>query len=140
MMVRMRKKCPWLRAGLTGLGLLLAACQGTPAYQGSQRDVLATFRVRRLTADLPGTVRVPAVVAAAKSALLSRGYTITSSTATEDAGQVEAAPAEAGLFESMSVYIRQSSNGTKVQIIAEPIGNQTRSRAILDAMLTELGM
>lgn len=131
-----RKICLW-----TGLSILaMGGCQGTPAYQGAQRDVLATYRVRRLTADLPGTVRVPAAVAAAKRALYSRGYTVTSSRVTEDSGEVEAAPADAGILESISIDIRLRGAGTRVQIIAEPVGSQTKSRAILDAMLTELGL
>ena len=138
----MRKNSRWNRCLLIPFlpTMLLGGCKGTPAYQGNQRDILATYRVRRLSAELPSTVRVPAAVAAAKAALLQRGYAITSASTTEDSGQVEAAPADAGLFESISIDIRQSSRGTRVQIIAEPIGNQTKSRAILDAMLTELGL
>ena len=129
-----------LALGLCLLMAGLAGCRGTPAYQGSQRDVMATFRFRRLSADLPPTVRVPAAVAASKAALLSRGYTVTSATATEDTGHVEAVPADAGFLESISVDIRETASATRVQIIAEPIGSQTRSRLILDSILTNLGL
>jgi hypothetical protein len=136
----MRKNCRWNRFMLLVPVVLMTGCNGTPAYQGSDREILATYRVRRLGAELPGTVRVPAALAAAKAALLRRGYAIKSATATEDAGEVTAVPADAGLLESLSIDIRRSSRGTRVQIIAEPIGDQTKSRAVLDAMLTELGL
>jgi hypothetical protein len=140
MRLHTRKNCILVGVGLGLVGMAMGGCQGTPAYQGSQRDILATYRVRRLTADLPGTVRVPAVVAVGRAVLMSRGYTVTTANATEDAGQVEAEPADAGILESISIDIRQRGAGVRVQIIAEPIGSQTKSRAILDAMLSELGL
>lgn len=115
-------------------------CKTTPAYQGSQRDVLASYRGRRLSAELPPTVRVPAAVAAAKAALMERGYAIRRSSSTEDSGQVDAVPADAGFMESISVDVRQSSGGTRIQIITSPFGSQTSSRAILDSILTNLGL
>jgi hypothetical protein len=136
----MRKNCVPLALGLCLIGMSLGGCKGTQAYQGSQRDILATYRVRRLTADLPGTVRVPAVVAVGKAVLMSRGYTVTTANATEDTGQLEAEPVDARILESISIDIRQRGAGVRVQIIAEPIGSQTKSRAILDAMLSELGL
>ena len=140
----MRNSCPGrthrLALFFTLACAALAGCRGTPAYQGNQRDILATFRFRRLCADLPATVRVPAAVAASKAALLGRGYTIQSATATEDSGHVDAAPADAAMLESISVDIRQTPSATRIQIIAEPIGSQSRSRAILDAILSNLGL
>ena len=139
----MRNICPGnVRSKALFLCLIAAlpGCRATPAYQGNQRDVLATFRFRRLSADLPPTVRVPAAVAASKAALLSRGYTVTSATTTEDKGHVDAVPADPGILESISVDVRETPSATRVQIIAEPIGSQTRSRLILDSILTNLGL
>jgi len=139
----MRKKCRWNRfvaASALALAAIMGGCKGAPAYQGSQRDVLATYKVRRLTADLPPTIRVPAAVAAGKGALLSRGYAIKAASMTEDSGHIEGAPADPGILESIWIDIRQTSSGTRVRIIAEPLGNQVKSRAILDAMLSQLGL
>jgi len=117
----------------------MSGCRATPAYQGGQRSVLATYRFRRLTADLPPTVRVQAVVAAARQALAHRGYAVTPGT-TEDSGRVLATAPSAGMLESVEVSARIVPDGTRVEIIIDPLGNQVESRAILDAILARLGM
>ena len=99
----------------------------------------ATYQVRRLQATLPPEVRIPSIVAAARASLMERGYSIQSATATEDQGNVSALPPDAGWFESMEVKVWQSAAGPTVRIIAEPIGNQAKSRVILDSILAQLG-
>jgi hypothetical protein len=100
---------------------------------------VATYRYRRLTADLPPEIRVPAVIAAARTALLERGYAIQASSATEEQGSVSAAPPDPDLFESIEVLATQSPTGTHIRIITQPLGDQTRSRAVLDGILAKLG-
>jgi hypothetical protein len=124
------------------LGVVIGAlvgCKTTTAYQGSDGQVAASYQIRKLSAELPPEVRVPAVVAAARATLLERGYSIQSADATEDTGSVSAVPPDAGLFESVEVDVKQTPQGTMVRIINEPIGNQTRSRSILDGVLAKLG-
>jgi hypothetical protein len=101
--------------------------------------VTANYRYRGLTADLPPSVRVPAVVAAAQSVFRDRGYAIRSVAATEDSGHVEAVPPDPGVLESMSVSVTLAGGGPRIKIISEPLGNQVRSRIILDAILARLG-
>ncbi len=125
---------------MLGLVIGLGGCKSQPAYQGSKHEILASFRGRKLNADLPSTVRVPAAVAATKGALLQRGYAIKACASTEDAGQVQAEPYDAGILESVIVDVRESSVGTHIQIIVEPTGSQTKSRAILDSILSNLGL
>jgi hypothetical protein len=115
-------------------------CHAQPAKQGTDRELVATYKQRELTADLPGNVRVPSVAAAAESALRHRGYSVTLASKTEDYARVEAEPPNAGLFERVIVRARQTPSKTRVEIVAEPLGDQTLSRSLLDEMLAGLGM
>ena len=101
--------------------------------------MLATYQGRRLTADLPAEVRVPAVIAAARATLMQRGYAIQSESATEDEGSISAAPPDPGVLESVEVGVKRAASGTHIRIIAQPLGSQARSRAILDGILANLG-
>jgi hypothetical protein len=125
---------------LFGCVALLAGCRAAPAYQGVKHEVLATYQYRRLRTDIPGSVRVPAAIAAAESSLRNRGYAVRSSTATEDRGRVEAVPPDAGLFEEVVVSAAAVGGATRVDIVIEPMGDQVRSRAIMDGILSRLGL
>jgi len=139
-----RNSCGIRRGLLLGAGLAVvsgtAGCRSTPAYQGASHDVLATYHYRKLRSDLPGTIRVPAAIAAAESSLRSRGYAIRSSTSTEDRGRIEAALPDAGLFEEVVVLAEAIDASTRIEILIEPMGDQKRSRAIMDGILTRLGL
>lgn len=102
--------------------------------------MLATYRFRTLTSELPGDVRVPSLVAASEAALRRRGYAVRSSTSTEFNGAVDAVRHNADDLESLQVRIdARSSGSTRIEIRSEPLGDQAESRAILDAILAELG-
>lgn len=118
---------------------LLPGCKATPAYQGGTHPVLATYRFRTLTAQLPATMRVPAVMAAARQALADRGYAVQFNR-TEDDGKLIALPPGGGDFDRTVVRADEAPDGTWVQITIEPGGGQPRARAILDGILTRLGM
>ena len=138
MIVPARFRCSWRLLPLAA-AVLVSACKATPAPQGKDGAVTGNFQIRKLTADLPPEVRVPAVIAAARATLIERGYSIQSFDATEDSGTVSAVPPDAGWFESVEVRARQTGTGTEVRIVHEPVGNQTRSRSILDGVLAKLG-
>jgi hypothetical protein len=99
----------------------------------------ATYRGRILSTDFPQHIRVPAIAAAAEMALRHRGYSITKSPVTEDYARIEGAPPKAGWFEKVVIRTRQTSARTRVEIIAEPLGDQVLSRAILEQMTAALG-
>lgn len=130
-----------LRAGcLIGLPLL-AACNGggRTASAGPERQQTATYRLRVLTSDLPPQVRVPSIAAAAEATLRHRGYSVTS-TATEDYMRVEGEAPNAGWGERVVIRARQTPGKTRVEITAQPLGDQVLSRAVLDELLASLGM
>lgn len=117
----------------------LGGCNAEHAYHGSG-DILASYSVRTLKADLPPSIRVPGAIAAAGSALRSRGYAVVSSEATEDKGRVVATAPGATMGERTVVTVRQTDTGVRVSITAEPFGDESRSRLVLDAMLARLGL
>lgn len=127
-------------AAITAAAGLLPACKARSAYQGADRSIVAAYRVRKLRTELPPTVRVQAVILAADAALRDRGYAVTSSRATEDAGHVEAEPRDAGSFDSVEVTARVIPAGTRIEIRVNPWGDEAKSRAILDGILARLGL
>lgn len=122
-------------AAVLGLG-----CQARPAAAGPDGRQTATYRGRTLTADLPRQVRVPSVAAAAEVALRHRGYAVTKAPTTEDFARVEGEPPKAGWGERVVVRARQTSAYTRVEVIAQPLGDQVLSRSLLDEMLANLGI
>lgn len=130
-----------LIAGVTGGG-----CQSRYAWQGDPGGrVLAAYSGRTLSTELPDDVRVPAIIAAGEAALLSRGYSIVTRSATIDTGRVVGRRADGGLagyvgFDRVIVSSKQSARGTRIWVVAEPLGDETLSRALLDAILVRLGM
>ena len=142
---RRRSPCQALaQAALLTASLAFAGCRATPVPSGGAgRDgqrTSASFRLRTLRADLPPSVRVPAIAAAAEDALRDRGYAVTSSRVTADSASISAEAPDAGLFESIEVSARQSARGTRVTVVCEPLGNRTLSSAVLDAILARLGL
>ncbi|MBL9031786.1 MAG: hypothetical protein JNM80_08770 [Phycisphaerae bacterium] len=124
---------------LATLPCILFGCADQPVAHGQSDAVLARYRFRRLTADLPASIRVPAVAAAADSALRDRGYSITDARVNDDRADLTAKPFDPTFLESMSVSVRQAATGTRLDIIATPLGDRARSHALLDAILDRLG-
>ncbi|MFN0132878.1 MAG: hypothetical protein ACKVW3_10200 [Phycisphaerales bacterium] len=126
-------------AGALFIPLMLSACASKPVQVGRGDGVLAVHRFRRLTADLPSSIRVPAVAAAADSALRDRGYSVTEIAVHDDRADLSAKPFDAAILESMSVSVREVAGGTRIAVIAQPLGDRSRSLALLDAILDRLG-
>ena len=131
---------PRFLCALAACGAEFGCQQARPGYQGTDRTLVATYKSRELTADLPANVRVPSVAAAAELALRHRGYAVTISSKTEDFARIEGEAPQSGAFERVIVRARQTPGNTRVQIVAEPLGDQTLSRSLLDEMLSGLGM
>ena len=131
-------KAACLLGCIVGLALV-GGCKSHPASAGNDRQLTATYRGRVLSTELPGGVRVPSVAAAAEMALRHRGYSITSKASTEDYARIEGEPPKSGWGEKLVIRARQTPSNTKVEIVAEPLGDQTLSRSVLDEMLVALG-
>jgi hypothetical protein len=109
------------------------------ATQGS-RGIEATYSLGTLKATLPMEATVPAVIAAADQSARARGYTVVTSTATDDRGRLVCRPPRSDSFPRVVVVAFRMSTGTKVTIEMQPMGDQDLCRSMLDAMLQQLGM
>ncbi len=148
-MQRIRSLCrSWgVLAAMGGVGgsAMLGGCQSEPNRQ-RHGTVWATYSGPTLSAELGVDVRVPAVLAAAESALVQRGYSVVSRRGTEDSGRIEALPpgvgraGKPGVWEKVWIAARVTSRGTQVKVTAEPWGDEAISRAILDDLLYRLGI
>lgn len=118
--------------------MVLSGCHAEPRPYG-KREVWATYSMGVLSTDFPQEVRVQAVLAAGRDALLARGYSISSGSATTDRGTVKAKPPKAGPLESVIVGARLTEWGTRAWVEVRPLGDEAASWAIMDEMLRRLG-
>ncbi|MBX3405839.1 MAG: DUF3568 family protein [Phycisphaeraceae bacterium] len=130
----------WIALTLVFAAILMAGCKARVEQAGTRRDVAAAYRIRTLSADVPGDISVHAAAAAAHSALRGRGYVITRSEVNADAARIEARAHGDGALDKTVVQARPASDGAvRITVTAEPLGDERASRAILDAMLARLG-
>ena len=122
------------------LAVAAAGCASEPKPAGSDRELTAVYVGGTLRTDLGGAIRAPAVAAAAGEALRDRGYAVTGSKVTEDAAEVSGRAPGAGRFETVTISARAWGDGTRVRIEYGLWGDQARSRALMDAVLSRLGL
>ncbi len=79
-------------------------------------------------------------MAAAESAMLDRGYSIRSRSVTADKGRLEALAPHADSDEAVSIVAAVSGEGSRCSVTVGTWGDETLSRAILDAVLVRLGL
>jgi len=141
------RRRPTLIRSAAAVGLALAwavppAGCSAPApshgWHGADRT-LASFVGGTLYATLPPDVPVQSVIAAGEMALERRGYVVTASEATDDAGRVVARPGDPKLLRKITVRSRLVQGGTTVSVRTNPGGNEHISRDIFERMLTRLG-
>lgn len=128
-----------LAVGVLALSaVLVGGCQAEQRAQGTS-GVMASYRIPTLSVQLPAEVRVPAVIAAADEECRSRGYSVASSSATEDAGRLVARPPRTSDYPEAIVEASTLGQGTRVEITVRPLGDQEWSRSLLDGILRRLG-
>jgi hypothetical protein len=122
----------------------MGGCATTPrgptyGWHGQEQAIVGVYAVDTLHSQLPEIVPPQSVRAAAERTLRARGYTITTSEATNDRTRVVARPPDARLFKRVIVGSSLAPQGTRVSVHIEPGGNETTSRDMLDSILTLLG-
>jgi hypothetical protein len=123
-------------------GALLLGLGGCNAHQvrvGSG-GVVGTYRSPTLTADLPSTARVPAVLAAADKTFRDRGYAIENSSVTEEYGTILAMPPRTGDYPKVRVIATVIPGGTRLEVAELPFGSEDTSRSIADGILSKIGL
>lgn len=129
----------WIALTLVLAIVLLTGCKARVEQAGRDRQVEASYRFRTLAADLPPEVSVHAAAAAAQSALRGRGYIITRSEINSDSARIEARAHGDGTLEKTVIEASPRAGSMRIRVTSEPLGDETASRAILDAMLARLG-
>jgi hypothetical protein len=125
-------------AALAPIVVALAAC--SPQVSSHGRDhMTAAYSLGTLTCNLGDDVRVPAIMAAAEGALRGRGYSISSKASTDDRGRIYARAPRESQIEGVSIEARVTSAGHEVVIHVDPLGDDARSRVLLDDVLARLG-
>ncbi len=111
-----------------------------PSYGWHGHEQIAAVYVgKTLQSELPVNIPPQSVRAAAERVLTSRGYTITTTEATNDRARVVGRPSDSRLFRRVIIGSSLSANGTRVGVKIDPGGNETTARDILESMLTLLG-
>lgn len=116
----------------------LAACSPQLSTHGRE-NLTAEYSLGNLTCELPDSVRVPAIMAAAEASLRARGYSISSKSTTDDHGRIYARAPREFAIEGVSIETSVTSAGHQVTIHVDPFGDQARSRVLLDDILARLG-
>ncbi len=129
----------WITVTLILALVLLTGCQASAGGAGRDREILATYQFRTLSADFPDSVSVRAAAAAGESAMRARGYVITRSETTSDRSRIEAKANGDGLFDKVVFEAGVAGAGTRISLTIEPFGDEATSRALLDAVLARLG-
>jgi hypothetical protein len=89
---------------------------------------------------LPPEVSVPSAIAASEQTVRSRGYSVVSSTATDDLGRLICRPPRSDSFPRVNIQSQRTGPGTALTIEVEPLGDQELSRSLLDAIMQRLGL
>lgn len=129
----------WVTVTLVLAFVLLTGCQSRIEGAGKEREVQASYQFRTLSADLPAGVSVRSAAAAGESALRSRGYIVTRADTTSDRARIEAKAHGDGWLDKVVFEARIAGAGTRAGFTVEPFGDETASRALMDAMLARLG-
>lgn len=137
----MARATPTNAAPVLIAALLLAGCASKPPSYGwhGREQIAAVYVARSLQSELPASIPPQSVRAAAERTLSARGYTITSTEATNDRARVVARPPDSRLFRRIVVGSSLSPGGTRVAVSIDPGGNETTARDVLESMLTLLG-
>jgi hypothetical protein len=125
-----------------GIAIALTGCSAPSSettFHG-QQQLMAVYTLGSLHTTVPPDVPVHSVIAAAEMAVERRGYTVTSSDATDDKGHVVARPRDGRGISKVSITARLVDDGTGISIRTYPGGHEHASRDILERMLTRLGL
>lgn len=118
----------------------LVSCNTAEVQTQGSRETEAAYSLRSLTSSLPEWVTPQAVAAAAEQTFRDRGYSVVSSDSTTDSAKVVAREPGKGPLKKHVVTASWNRAGSSVSVVSKPLGDQTRSRAILDGVLGRLGV
>ncbi len=121
------------------LAATLTGCQVVERTHGST-GIVARYNGFDFNADLPAETTVPAIVAAAEASFRDMGYTVVSSTSTEQSGTVVGRPPRLNDYPIVRVRAVQRDGAIRVYINKEPINEEALVRGVLSRILEKLGL
>lgn len=121
------------------LAAALAGCQVVERTHGST-GIVGRYNSFDFHADLPAETTVPAVVAAAEASFRDMGYTVVSSSSTEQSGTVVGRPPRLNDYPVVRVRAAQRDGAIRVYINKEPINEEALVRGVLSRILEKLGL
>lgn len=126
-----------------GVGGLGGCHSGDPEPVGSLNDsgLTATYSMGTMTTDVTGgRVGVREVASAAEASFRRRGYTVRSSSISDDGARVAGSEVGSGNFQATIVSASNISNGVRIEVHCEPFGDQDKSREFMNDVLGRLGL
>lgn len=122
-----------------GVAVVAGGCQTTYSqHQLGEMRVVAKYGGRSLFAEVPDSVRVPAVIAAADEVVRGRGYSVLRKEATEEVGVLASVPPAKDTIQRVMVHAEKGDHGTSIRVAYEPFPDRELCESIFDAILAKL--
>ena len=127
-------------AMLHALTVALIGCAG-PAWvaRGSSSGVYSRAQGPKAVVRLPTGVQVQSIVAAADSALVSAGYTVTARDSTSARGRVVARASDPRIGRRVTIEAHQSGDAAGFDVLPEPPDAEL-AFSLMERVLTRLGL
>jgi hypothetical protein len=129
-----------LTLALAGVPSWIASGCAPQVNRHGDTRIPAAYTGRTLSARLPAEIRVPEVIAAFTAVLDERGYSVQSSTVTEESGHIVAHAPRFDNYPRVNIRAMQATTATVVELTNEPFGDQEQCRSLLAAALAKLGL
>lgn len=117
----------------------IAGCKTTySAHMLGDQRVVAKYSGRALFAEVPETVRVPAVIAAADEVARARGYTVLKKESTEENGILTVVPPARDSITQLVIHADRVDVGTAIRISYQPFPDRQLCESFFDAILAKV--
>lgn len=118
---------------------ILSACQSQPIPVGTA-GLAAQWQGSTLAVNLEPEISVLTLAAAGERVLLFRGYIITGRNMSEAQMRLRGKFAGSNDWTETTVVARVAGPSTRLEVSVAPSGDQAESRAVMDAILGEIGL
>ncbi len=126
-------------AVVAGTLTLFAGCKTTySTHQLGEQRIVAKYSGRALFAEVPETVRVPAVIAAADEVARARGYTVLKKETTEENGIITVVPPARDSITQLVIHADRVDVGTAIRISYQPFPDRQLCESFFDAILAKV--
>jgi hypothetical protein len=122
-----------------GAMAFFAGCKTTySTHQLGDQRIVAKYSGRALFAEVPETVRVPAVIAAADEVARARGYTVLKKETTEEKGIITVVPPARDSITQLVIHAERVDVGTSIRVSFQPFPDRQLCESFFDAILAKV--